>query len=186
MTIRTGTYHTSEILFESRAERFQLVHEERHTGEALSSSASPVQLSPSKEFLSESGIARPYMTSFFVPTEAPKRRTYVVVPELEGISMHSSALTSKARDLLHTFWAIVASKALQGSFTVKKATIGIFRDPTEDRQQVVLRLFVEASATQVVAFWDSLESDIKEWLAELHESDRLTFLKDISMRIHWQ
>ena len=109
-----------------------------------------------------------------------------IIPELRGLNIHSPTFTSNIRDILLTFRAVVISKALQNSFPVRETTIAVINDPSEERKQVVLRLFTEAKASQAVAFWESLENDIQHWLNGLDERNRLIFLRDISLRIHWQ
>jgi hypothetical protein len=110
----------------------------------------------------------------------------VFIPDLKGISSSNPQITPIIRDLIRTFWAIVLSKAFQSSFPIEKTEVATFKDPSEERIQVVLRLYTQANASQSVAFWDSLEKDIQEWLPSLPERKKLIFTRDISLRIHWK
>ncbi len=183
----TAVYGVGDLVLEPRSKKaIRLKHEERGAGEILALSIPAAHMFVCKEAILNWDTMWSYGTPFQAAVKKRKEDPYSELPEVEGVSMHSPMLTDKVRHLLHTFWAIVASKALQASFPIRKATIGTFRDPAENRQQVVLRLLTEVTATQAMAFWESLESDIQEWLSEQSESDRLTFLRYISMRIHWK
>jgi hypothetical protein len=180
------TSDTGESLLPASSAWVQFWQWREKGGEALRSSI------PSSQFLSfgqgavqGQDATLTYGTSF---TKLPRKdgTKPVVIPPLENINLHHPALTSKVRSLLRNFWAIVVSKALQSAFPITRTAIAVFSDPAEDRQQVVLRVFAEANATQAVAFWESLESNIQEWILGLDNSSRLTFLRKISLRIHWR
>ena len=87
--------------------------------------------------------------------------------------------------MLHKLRAIVVSRAMQTRFPLRRTVVSVFRDPEEERSQALLRLFVDANAAQAIAFWDSLEKDLEDWLEGLDEHLRLRFLRDISLRVHW-
>jgi len=107
-------------------------------------------------------------------------------PPLEGIDMQDPALTSIVRGLLGHLWAIVVSKAIQTYFPITRTAVAIFRDTAEDRQQIVIRIFANASGSQAVSFWDGLENDMQEWITGLPEHQQKIILRDISLRIHWK
>ena len=107
------------------------------------------------------------------------------IPQLEGLDKHDPILTSTVRDMLHKLRAIVVSRAMQTRFPLRRTVVSVFRDPEEERSQALLRLFVDANAPQAIAFWDSLEKDLEDWLEGLDEHLRLRFLRDISLRVHW-
>ena len=107
------------------------------------------------------------------------------IPQLEGLDKHDPILTSTVRDMLHKLRAIVVSRAMQTRFPLRRTVVSVFRDPEEERSQALLRLFVDANAAQAIAFWDSLEKDLEDWLEGLDEHLRLRFLRDISLRVHW-
>jgi len=110
----------------------------------------------------------------------------IPIPTLEGLDIHSPILTSTVRGLLHILWVIVVSKAMQVQFPIYKTTVAVFTDPTEDWHQALLRVFTEANAAQVTAFWDSLEGDLQDWVSTLSEHQKLVFLDQVSLRIHWR
>jgi hypothetical protein len=105
--------------------------------------------------------------------------------KLEGLDKHDPVLTSTVRDMLRTLWAIVVSRAIQTEFPLRRTAVSVFRDPEEEHPRALLRLSVKANAAQAIAFWDSLEKDLQDWLNGLHENYRLTFLRTISLRVHW-
>jgi hypothetical protein len=188
MTLYTRTYETGGLLLETRSKRaIEFKDWGENKGEILAPAILPVrELSLTEGIAQEQATAPVYGSSFSGSLRGEKTRVLAEVPLLNGIDAHGLDLTSKERGLLRNLWAIIISKALQTSFPVKRAEIGIFRDSAEDRKQVLVRLFVEANASQTMAFWESLEGDIEEWVAILSESDRLIFLRNVSMRIHWQ
>lgn len=108
------------------------------------------------------------------------------IPKLEWPARQDPTLTSAVRRLLTPLWAIVVSRALQVGFPVHKTVVSIFEDPTEQERKAVLRLASSASVSQALAFWDSLEPDLQNWLATLSENDRTTFITKLGLRIHWR
>lgn len=184
MTVFTETRHTSESPFEV-VWKYHPVWEWTKTGER------PVEPMPILFFnfaerAGEIDVAITQKSSFRPAEKKKKEERIIVIPNLEGINLHNPALTFTVRHLIRNFWAIVVSKALQTYFPVKRTDVAVFRDVAEKRSQVVLRIFTAANASQAVAFWESLESDIHEWISRLDERNRLVFVRDISLRIHWQ
>jgi len=121
-----------------------------------------------------------------IQEERPRASIPPIPPPLEGLDIHSPILTSTVRGLLHILWVIVVSKAMQVQFPIYKTTVAVFNDPSEDWHQALLRVFTEANAAQVTAFWDSLEGDLQDWVSTLSEHQKLVFLNQVSLRIHWR
>jgi len=188
MTLYTETPVAGELVLEPRHRSISQFWRWREKGgEALETADPSIRfLNFAEQAAQEQNAVITYGTSFTTLPRGEKKRVAVVIPPLEDINMHHPALTSKVRYLLRNFWAIIVSKALQTYFPIGKTSIAVFSDTSEDRLQVVLRVLTEASASQAVAFWESLESDIHEWVSRLNDRDRLIFLRDISLRIHWQ
>jgi|WetSurMetagenome_2_1015567.scaffolds.fasta_scaffold177377_2 hypothetical protein len=141
---------------------------------------SSLAVSPRLEYSAQFGNETPYTT------KRREDKSVYFLPEFENINISSSMITTTIRRLLKNYWAIVVSKALQSSFPISKTAISIFKDPGSGQKQVVLQVFTDANASQSLAFWDGLSKDIDLWLASLSERYRLVFMKDISMRMHWQ
>jgi len=120
-----------------------------------------------------------------VPKNGKSRTIEISVPELGGLTKADPILTDRVRRLVKVLWAIVVSRALQVGFPLVRTTVSIFEDPTEQERKAVLRLICNASAVQAIAFWDSLEPDLQDWLATLSETDRQTFITKLSLRVHW-
>ncbi|MBE9501118.1 MAG: hypothetical protein KAX23_03730 [Dehalococcoidia bacterium] len=120
-----------------------------------------------------------------VPQNGKSRTIEISVPELGGLTKADPILTNRVRRLLTVLWAIVVSRALQVGFPLVMTTVSTFEDPTEQERKAVLRLTCNASAVQAIAFWDSLEPDLQDWLATLSEADRATFITKLSLRVHW-
>jgi hypothetical protein len=112
--------------------------------------------------------------------------TEVYIPRLEWSVKSHPVLTHQVRALLQTLWAIVVSRALQLRFPICKTIVSVFTDPTEEETRAVLRLTCDANVTQALAFWDSLEPDLQDWLKTLSESERTIFLTRIALRVYWQ
>lgn len=186
MTLYAGTHETSGLVVERSPEHaIELKHWQKYGGEVLMSSIPSIRwLSPREEEMAEQSTAPTYIS--FPTTREEKKRISTVIPPLEGLDVDRPALTLNVRNLLRNFWAIIVSEALQASFPVRKTAVAVFDDRAEDRRQVVLRIFTEASASQAVAFWEGLENDIQDWLTGLDDRNRLIFLRDISLRVHWQ
>jgi len=114
------------------------------------------------------------------------RLTKKFTPRLEWPSLVDPALTNTVRRLLGILWAIVVSRALHTSFPLRRTVVSIFEDPTEPDRKAVLRLSSDASVTQSLAFWNSLEPDLQGWLKTLSKNDRLTFITKLALRVHWR
>ncbi len=187
MTLCAETCEAKPLLFEPMPQHVKGVKPwQEYGGEVLMSSMPSIQrLRLREEAMLEQSTAPSY-GSFPTATRVEEEEISIEIPPLEGFDIHSPVLTSNICNLLRNFWAIVISKALQTSFPVWKTTIAVFTDPAEDRQQAVLRVFTEASASQSIAFWEGLENNIQDWVTRLNEQNRSIFLRDISLRIHWQ
>ena len=154
MTLYAGIHETSGLVVERSSEHaIELKHWQEYGGEVLMSSIPSIRrFSAREEGVAEQSTAPTDVS--FPTTKEKKKRISTVIPPLEGLDVDRPALTLNVRNLLRNFWAIIVSKALQTSFPIQKTVIAIFNDPAEDRQQVVLRVFTEANASQAVAFWE--------------------------------
>lgn len=103
-----------------------------------------------------------------------------------GIDQKHAVMTSTVKGLLRVLWSIVVSRALQVGFPMTEAKVCVVHDPEDERDWAVLRVFASVNVVQALAFWDSLEPDLQEWLGGLTEHERTTFLSRMSMRIHWR
>jgi hypothetical protein len=187
MILDTETRDANEFLEVKRSSFSRFWQWREKGGQALESAETSIRFLNFAEHVVQEQDATPiYYSSFKTLPQSGRKRIAAEIPQLEGAEMYHTALTSKVRYLMQNFWAIVVSKALQTSFPIMKTSIAIFDDPAEERLQVVLRLLTEANASQAVAFWESLENDIQEWVSQLDDNNRLIFMRDISLRIHWQ
>jgi hypothetical protein len=187
MTLYTETRDTSSLFLEAGyGDNIKFWQWTRKGGQALESAKTSIRFLNFSEQAVQEEKTVPTYKSLFTTLEKREEKGTVVIPELEGINIHNPAITTTVRNLLRNFWAIVVSKALQAHLKVDKTSIAIFNDTAEDRLQVVLRVFIEANASQAMAFWESLENDIQEWVSKLDDRKRLVFVRDISLRVHWQ
>lgn len=95
------------------------------------------------------------------------------------------SLTDRILRLTTIFWTIVLSKALQSGLAVEGA-IDVEENVEETSSRVVLRVYVDASAEQALAFWDGLAVDMDRWLEHLDSVDQRMVMKDIGLRVHWR
>jgi len=186
MTLYTETQDRSEILIKSEREDIiysgQIGDQAEKTSKTVNFAIDTSYYTEQAMHEQDAGLA--YRFSFKSSPIIEKERT-IIIPELRGIKKNFPEMTSTVRRLIRVFWAIVVSKALQSFFPINRTEISVFNDPAEERKQVTLRLFTEANASQAVAFWDSLENDVKGWISTLNDRDKLIFIRDISLRIHW-
>ncbi|MBI4188842.1 MAG: hypothetical protein HY529_06515 [Chloroflexi bacterium] len=119
-------------------------------------------------------------------SQKPVGANVIRLPGLEWPAKNHPVLTRQVRMLLETLWAIVVSRATQTRFPIRDTVVSIFTDPDEKSSKAVLRITCLTNASQALAFWDSIETDLQEWLEVLPESDRTRFLTKISMRVYWQ
>lgn len=106
-------------------------------------------------------------------------------PQMKRIIRRHPLLTPAVVSLLQPLRSVVLSKALQASLDVAELGVDVEEDPEERTGQVVLRVYIRASAVQTLAFWDSLEIEMGRWLEHLNDRDRRTLLEDIGLRFHW-
>lgn len=119
-------------------------------------------------------------------SESPGPIEQVTIPRLHGLERHHARVTLNAKRLLVSFWAIIVSKALQTNFPVREGNVGVDHDVDEDTYTVVMRVYSAASAAQTIAFWDSLATELDQWLARLGPTERSIFLNDMALRFHWK
>jgi hypothetical protein len=136
-------------------------------------------------------LTAPIETHQLQPLLRPPRRnghttaTQTKFPELEWPPTQDPTLTQSVRRLLRLLWGVVVSRALQTRFPLQRTIVSITYDPNEQQRTAALRLVCRATATQAIAFWDSLEPDLQSWLATLSENDRITFITKVGLRVHW-
>ncbi len=107
------------------------------------------------------------------------------IPRLEWLTKTHPMLTNQVRNLLETLWTIVVSRATQFHFPLQRTAISVFKDPTVGESKAVLRLTCQASLSQALEFWDSLEYDFRDWLNNLTAHQRTLFITKIQMRVYW-
>ncbi len=135
----------------------------------------------SLETATEGGASLPWE-----PENGQDRIAKKVAPELEWPSASDPTLTNTVRRLIRILWAIVVSRALHLSFPLNSTVVSTFEDPTELDRKTVLSATSDASVAQVLAFWDSLEPDLQNWLKTLNKTDRITFITKLSLQINWR
>lgn len=118
-------------------------------------------------------------------SQRPAGVRIIRVPSLEWPVKSHPVLTSQVRRLLSTLWAIVVSRSSQLRFPILNTTVTIFTDPDERESKALLRLTSDTNITQALAFWDSLEPDLQDWVKTLTEHERTTFISKISLRVYW-
>jgi hypothetical protein len=123
---------------------------------------------------------------FREPTETRGEVRVFHSPSLKWPAKAHPVLTNQVRDILQTLWSIVVSRAIQLSFPLRETVVSVFTDPTEDESKAILRLTCEVNISQALAFWDSLEFDLQNWLNKLSDNKRTTFLTKISLRVYWR
>jgi hypothetical protein len=107
------------------------------------------------------------------------------IPTLKWPAKAHPILTDRVRELVQTLWAIVVSRSGQLYFPLRETVVSVFSDPVEEKSKAVLRLTCKANISQALAFWDSLEPDLQNWVGKLSEHDQSTFLTKVSMRVYW-
>lgn len=103
---------------------------------------------------------------------------------LRKLTKHHHLFTDRTMNLVTILWHIVLSQALQAGLTVS-GYIDAEEDSEEQASQVVLRVYVEASAVQTLAFWDGLDDDLGRWLDRLPPTNRDVAMHKIGLRLHW-
>ena len=107
------------------------------------------------------------------------------IPPLTFPTVAHPVFTDQVRGLLDNLWAIVVSRAAQLQFPISNTVASAFTDPTENISKAILSLFCQANISQALAFWNSLEPDLQNWLKSLDTNDKETFLSKISLRVYW-
>ena len=148
----------------------------------LGSSAEPATLHlPSVSEAAATGYSDTGALEF--PVSRPLRSYYAPPPKWLGRYRHLR--TARVRKLLESLPAIILSKAFQSGLAVYRPVIDVEADPEEGTSQIVVRVYVDASPAQTMAFWDSLDIELGRWLTRLDENDSRTVLQDIGIRFHW-
>lgn len=109
----------------------------------------------------------------------------IVIPTLHGLGRKHAKVTLNVRQLLSPLWALVVSKALQTNFPVREGKLDIEHDVDENTYKVVVRIYTAALPAQAIAFWNSLETELDQWLARLSPLERSVLVNDIALRFHW-
>ena len=104
--------------------------------------------------------------------------------ELDSLVRNHPALTDTIRRIIKLLWTSVLSKALQSNL-VADGAVDVEEFKEEEGSQVVLRVYLEASASQALAFWDGLEVDLDRLMNHLDKRSKQVLVSDIGLRIHW-
>ena len=107
-------------------------------------------------------------------------------PQLTFPTVAHPVFTDQVRRLLYNLWAIVVSRAAQLQFPISKTVASTFTDTTNNESKAILSLTCQTNISQALAFWDSLEPDLQNWLKSLSAKDKSTFLSKISLSVYWQ
>ena len=118
-------------------------------------------------------------------SQLPANRRWNAMVRQPSFIGNPPAITNRLKDLINIFWCVVLSKALQSGLHPTGA-IDVENDEEDDTSQVVLRVFLDVSPSQAIAFWDGLAVDLDRWFASLDETNRSTVQRDIGLRIHWK
>lgn len=100
-------------------------------------------------------------------------------------SLRHRILSPTVRKLANQLWAIIHSKALQSRFPIDSAYLEIDDDPTEGFSKVLIVINSSAKASQVLAFWDGLGSDIDRWMAKLDRSNYKKAIDGLDVHFNW-
>ena len=106
-------------------------------------------------------------------------------PRVRQYGKQHHLITQSAKRLLRSLRSIVLSKALKSGLNVDRLTVDIESDPEELTSLIAFRVYIDASAAQAMAFWDSLDIELGRWLAHLGTRDRRTMMERIGLRFHW-
>lgn len=107
------------------------------------------------------------------------------IPQLRFPAVAHPVFTDQVCRLLDNLWAIVVSRAAQLQFPISNTVASAFTDPTNNESKAILSLTCQANISQALAFWDSLEPDLQNWLKSLSAKDKATFLSKISLSVYW-
>jgi hypothetical protein len=136
--------------------------------------------------IEDSAAARPTLTGQPTLKRAKSTDEADAISELVADDTTPVGLTSLEKPLVAAFRAIVLSRALQSSIPVKRTSVDVFNDPDDRRQQIVFRIFVDATSKQALAFWNSMEHEFATWSTRL-EQRRLRLVRSrLSLRVHWR
>lgn len=111
-------------------------------------------------------------------------RSYYTAPS-KWLGRYRHLRTARINRLLPSLRAIIVSKALQSGLPIFRPVVDVEADPEEGTSQLVMRVYVDASPAQTLAFWDSLDIELDRWLKRLDHNDGQAVLKDIGLRFHW-
>jgi len=118
----------------------------------------------------------------------PPRRRKAQVTGLKwaAAARNHSSFTSRVRDMAIRLHAVVASRALQTGISILASQLDFEQDPDEETVTPILRVMLDASPAQALAFWDSLDTDLDRWLQHLDPPGRTVLETVLGLRIHWR
>jgi hypothetical protein len=105
--------------------------------------------------------------------------------QLSRVIKNHHLLNKSNLSLVERLWSIILSKSLQFGPRVRQGIIDVEEDPEERTNQVVLRVHLEASPAQTMAFWDSLDIELDRWLEHLKPQEQKSVINGIGLRFHW-
>lgn len=162
-----------------RTESFQLHIAEMQPPSLVSAEVSGVHRQLTITFpQNQTGQSLPEATGLSQPQEAR------VINPLRKSIKHHHLFTDRTMPLVNILWNIVLSQALQTGLRVS-GMVDVEEDAEESTNQVVLRVYVQASAVQTLAFWDGLDNDVGRWLDHLDTTRREIVTDKIGLRLHW-
>jgi hypothetical protein len=95
------------------------------------------------------------------------------------------ALSGLIKPLADRLWTVVLTKTLQSGVGARGVLDVESSHEELDSGRPVLRVYLDASAPQALAFWDGLESELDRWLEHLNDKERDIALGTLALRVHW-
>lgn len=133
------------------------------------------------------GVAEPEISvgTLESPQETSGEIKVFRITQLRFPAVAYPVFTDQVCRLLDNLWAIVVSRAAQLQFPISKTVVSAFTDPTENESKAILSVTCQANISQALAFWNSLEPDLQNWLKSLSAKDKATFLSKILLSVYW-
>ena len=96
-----------------------------------------------------------------------------------------TVLNSHNRLILENYVAYIKDFAELDIVLVTNIEIGVFEDPEENSQEVVITIEVFATANAAMSFWKRLGRHLGAWLAKQPDATQKLIREQFAIDVHW-
>lgn len=107
------------------------------------------------------------------------------VPIISITSEGQQFAKTQLGDLYKSLMGFLKNHISYSLIKTKELEVGVFDDPEEDRNELVITITVDAPPQQAIDYWDRLGRALDEWKKKLDIDDAFHLDANVAIHVHW-